>query len=63
MRANYSQRLHRVLEALDPRATTLDLAPSDLEGFVERLMGSGAGDSPRHWSTVLLGLAKPTGAD
>ena len=27
MRAEYSQRLYRALEALDPRATTLDLAP------------------------------------
>ncbi len=33
MRAEYSQRLYRVLEALDPRATTLDLAPGDLEGL------------------------------
>jgi hypothetical protein len=33
MRAENSQRLYRVLEALDPRATTLDLAPSDLEGL------------------------------
>ncbi len=31
IRAAYSQRLYRVLEALDPRATTLDLAPGDLE--------------------------------
>jgi hypothetical protein len=33
MRAEYSQRLYRALEALDPRATTLDLAPGDLEGL------------------------------
>jgi hypothetical protein len=33
MRAEYSQRLYRVPEALDPRATTLDLAPGDLEGL------------------------------
>ncbi|HEX8008849.1 MAG TPA: hypothetical protein VF482_20765 [Trebonia sp.] len=34
MRAEYSQRLYRVLEALDPRATTLDLALGDLEGLL-----------------------------
>ena len=33
MRAEYCQRLYRVMEALDPRATTLDLAPGDLEGL------------------------------
>src|SRR5258708_36881314 len=36
MRAEYSQRLYRVLEALDPRATTLHLAPGDLEGLSAR---------------------------
>ena len=63
MRANYSQRLHRVLEALDPRATTLDLAPSDLEGFVERLMGSGAGDSPATGRRCYWGWQNRPGAD
>ena len=56
MRTEYSQRLYRVLEALDPRATTLDLATGDLEGALadaSAAAAAGQADRARQLGTVV----------